>query len=179
VVGGPALGILERAYGLGRARRARVRRLGTISSLQHREERELVRLRVPDRRGLAHPWHPAREKPKQLIPSPFERGRVPAASGSVHPPSRHSRETCPREGGEREFTNNGRSPVGDGRLRRSTGIHPARYDIQQCLPTGPTAAGAASARALLSNYGFLPSTTGRADRKSGRGATVEVEDLRR
>ncbi len=60
-----------------------------------------------------------------------------------------------------------------------------RYDIQQCLPTGPTAAGAASARALLSNYAFLPSTTGRADRKSGsncrggRSSSIERSDWTR
>jgi hypothetical protein len=66
VVGGLALGVLERAYSLGRARRARVRRLGTIPLLQHSEERKLVRSRVPDRRGLAHPRYPTREKPKRL-----------------------------------------------------------------------------------------------------------------
>ena len=66
MVGGLALGVLEWAYGLGRARRARVRRLGTIPFLQHSEERKLVRSRVPDRRGLAHPRYPTREKPKRL-----------------------------------------------------------------------------------------------------------------
>lgn len=49
MVGGFALGFLERSYGLDRTHRPRVRWLGAVSLLQRGKKRKLVRLRIPSR----------------------------------------------------------------------------------------------------------------------------------
>jgi hypothetical protein len=67
VVGGLALGILERPYGVGRPHRPRVRWLGTISLLQRGEKRKLVRLRVPARRWLSTSGRSPREGSREPV----------------------------------------------------------------------------------------------------------------
>ncbi len=65
MVGGSALGVLERAYGLDRPYRPHIRRVGAIPVLQRRKKWELVRLRIPARCRLSTPGYFGREGPKK------------------------------------------------------------------------------------------------------------------
>jgi hypothetical protein len=67
VVGRRALGVMERPYGLDRLHRPRLRRLGAVPVLQHRESRKLVRLRVLARRRLSYSGRRTREISKARV----------------------------------------------------------------------------------------------------------------